>query len=302
MSSLPKKKCCKGEKRETMTLVAAWIRKVDDIEELVVASDSRLRFGCAWDYSPKIMPLARGDSVLCFAGDTFYAYPMLIQLKSALEMNEKILSRAVDISDLRSYVISIIEEMRLAVHDLPSGTIAQDNDYRFILAGYSWKFSEFRIWHVQYQENIKKFSYRSIGINPKKNNEGRSFVFIGDHIGDARKRLNELVKSKVLEYGVLNWEPLEVLRDMSLNECYPEIGGAPQIIKIYKFMSSMPYNVYWPSKHEGSMYFGGRKLLPFEKNKYLTIDMETMSVNSRTSQRKEGLNKVLKVEVKNEHD
>ncbi len=275
-----------------MTLVAAWIRQVDGIEELVVASDSRLRFGCAWDYSPKIMPLARGDSVLCFAGDTFYAYPMLIQLKSALEMNEKILSRAVDISDLRSYVISIIEEMRLAVHDYPVGAVQEENDYRFILAGYSWQFSEYRIWHVQYQTNIDKFSYRSVGLYPKKQNQGRKFIFIGNHIGEARKRLNRLVKSKELEYGELDWEPLEVLRDMSLNDTdFPEIGGSPQVVKIYKFMNLMPYNVFWPNKTDGSLHFGGRKLLPFEKNKYLSIDLADMSVNSVAIKRKYGPNK-----------
>lgn len=275
-----------------MTLVAAWIRQVDGIEELVVASDSRLRFGCAWDYSPKIMPLARGDSVLCFAGDTFYAYPMLIQLKSALEMNEKILSRAVDISDLRSYVISIIEEMRLAIYDHPIGGIEEENDYRFILAGYSWRFSEFRIWHVQYQQNIDKFSYRSVGLYQKQQNQGKKYTFIGDYTGEARKRLNRLVKSKDLKYGELNWEPLEVLRDMSLNEDdFPEIGGAPQVIKIYKFMNSMPYNVYWPNKGDGTLHFGGRKLLSFEKNKYLSINLEDMSVNSKTIERKNDSNK-----------
>ena len=276
-----------------MTLVAAWIRQIDDVEELVIASDSRLRFGCAWDYAPKIMPLARGDSVLCFAGDTFYAYPMLIQLKSALEMNEKIHSRAVDISDLRSYVIKIIEEMRLAVYDYPKGNVEEEgNDYRFIFAGYSWRFSEFRIWHVQYQVNIDKFSYRSVGLYPKKQNQGRKYIFIGDHTGEARKRLNRLVKLKNLEYGELNWEPLEVLRDMCLDEdAYPEIGGAPQVIKIYKFMNTIPYNVYWPSKINGEVHFGGRKLLPFEKNKYLSIDLEDMSINSIAMERKNGPNK-----------
>lgn len=138
-----------------MNLVTAWIRQVNNIGELVLASDSRLRFGCAWDYSPKILPLSRGDSALCFAGDTFYAYPMLIQLKAALEMNEKISSRAVDISDLRSYVISIIEDMRLAVYDYPIGANKPDNDYRFIIAGYSWRYGDFRIWHVRYQKKYQ---------------------------------------------------------------------------------------------------------------------------------------------------
>lgn len=262
-----------------MTLVAAWIREVNGVEELIVASDSRLRFGRAWDYSPKILSLARADSVLCFAGDTFYAYPMLLQLRAALEMNEKISSRAADISEIRSYIISIIEDMRKAVYDLPVG-VEEDNDYRFIFAGYSWRHEKFMIWHIQYQNNIGKFSYRSVGIYPKKHNEGRKVLFIGDHYGEARKRLSILLKSKDRKYGELDWEPLEVLRDMSLNETeFPEIGGSPQVIKVYKFMNSMPLNVYWPNKAEGGLYFGGRKLLPFEKNRYFSIDAESLEID-----------------------
>ena len=262
-----------------MTLVTAWIRKVDGIEELLVASDSRLRFGCAWDYSPKIMSLSRGDCDLCFAGDTFYAYPMLIQLKAALEMNNKINSRAVDISDLRSYVISIIEDMRQAVYDYPIGDDEPENDYSFILAGYSWKNKKFKIWQIQYQKNIDKFSYRSVGLYPKKQSQGRQFIFIGDHTGEARKRLNTKIASTNLAYGELNWEPLQVLGDMCNDQSFPEIGGSPQVCKIYQFMNTMPYNVYWPDKKTGSLHFGGRKLLDFEKNNYLSIDMADMSIN-----------------------
>ena len=269
-----------------MTLVTAWIRQVGDTEELVLASDSRLRFGCAWDYSPKLLSLSRGDSALCFAGDTFYAYPMLIQLKAALEMNEKISSRAVDVFDLRSYVISIIEEMRLAVYDHATGADKPDNDYRFLLAGYSWRYSQFRVWHIQYQENIGKFSYRSVGKYSKEQNNGRKYLFIGDHTGEARKRLNIILRNKELSHGELDFEPLEVLRDMSLDENYPEIGGAPQVTKIYKFGNSMPFNVYWPNKENGSVHFGGRKLLPFERNRYFSIDLADMSVDSNEAKRR----------------
>src|SRR5471032_3703856 len=41
---------------------------------------SRLRFGCAWDCSPKIFPLSRGDCAICFAGNTMYAYPIMEQI------------------------------------------------------------------------------------------------------------------------------------------------------------------------------------------------------------------------------
>lgn len=37
-----------------MTISIAWTRKIESVEELVVATDSRLGFGCRWDCCPKI--------------------------------------------------------------------------------------------------------------------------------------------------------------------------------------------------------------------------------------------------------
>ncbi len=261
-----------------MTLVAAWIRKFQGVEELVVASDSRLRFGCAWDYCPKVFPLPRGDSLLCFAGDTFYAYPMLMQLRTAISMNLKLASRAVDITDLRNYLVDIIEDLRNSVYDYPAAAKEEDKtDYKFIFAGYSWKFQEFKIWNIQYQANIKKFSFRSVGVNPKEQNKGRVYLFIGDETNKARERLNRLLANRsVLGYGELNMEPLEVLVGMIRDGSSVAIGGPPQIAKVYRYMNSMPYNVYWPSRETGRITFYGRPLLRYERNNHFVLDPDTL--------------------------
>lgn len=261
-----------------MTLVAAWIRKYQGVEELVVASDSRLRFGCAWDYCPKVFPLPRGDSVLCFAGDTFYAYPMLMQLRTAISMNHKLATRAVDVTDLRNYLIDLIEDMRKQVYDYPSVSKEEDKtDYRFIFAGYSWKLHTYCIWHIQYQKNIKKFSFRSVGIHPKEQNNGRVFQFIGDETNKARERLNRLLKNRTdLSHGELNMEPLEVLIEMIRDQTSIAIGGPPQVAKVYRHMNSMPYNIYWPTREQGRITFYGRPLLPYERNSYLVLDPDTL--------------------------
>lgn len=261
-----------------MTLVATWIRKFQGLEELVVASDSRLRFGCAWDYCPKVFPLPRGDSVLCFAGDTFYAYPMLMQLRTAISMNHKLASRAVDITDLRNYLVDIIEDLRSSVYDYPAAAKEEDKtDYKFIFAGYSWKFQEFKIWNIQYQPNIKKFSFRSVGVNPREQNNGRVFLFIGDETKKARERLNRLLaKRPTLSHGELNMEPLEVLIGMIRDGSSVAIGGPPQIAKVYRYMNSMPYNVYWPSREAGKITFYGRPLLKYERNNYFVLDPDTL--------------------------
>lgn len=261
-----------------MTLVAAWLRRFQDTEELVLASDSRLRFGCAWDYCPKLFPLPRGDAVLCFAGDTFYAYPMLMQLRSAISMNYKLSTRAVDITDLKSYIVDVIDELRKSVYDYPAVATQEDKtDYKFILAGYSWKFQEFRIWTIQYQANIKKFSFRSVGLNPTSSSKGRVFIFIGDETKVARERLNRLFISRPeVSSGELNMEPLEVLIGMIRDKSSVAIGGPPQVLKLYRHMNTMPYNVYWPNRESGKLTIYGRPLLSYEKNIHFALDPDTL--------------------------
>ena len=195
-----------------MTLVAAWIRKTQDIEELVIASDSKLRFACAWDCCQKVFPLTRGDSVLCFAGNSLYAFPMINQLKNAISMNPKLNSRAADITDIRNYLIDVIQDMFDRVYDYASPTLREQDrkSFRFIFAGYSWKHSEYKLWTIHYQENIRKFSYRSIGLFPKEQNHGRIFHFIGDRTELARERLNRLILARPhLSFGEITMEPLE---------------------------------------------------------------------------------------------
>lgn len=69
-----------------MTLCAAWIRQANDDEgkELVFATDSRLRGGEAWDTGLKLFDLGRSDCMLCFAGDTRRAYPLILQAMLAV--------------------------------------------------------------------------------------------------------------------------------------------------------------------------------------------------------------------------
>jgi len=57
---------------------------VGSVTEMIVASDSRLSGGQAWDGNPKILMLPRSDAVLAFAGYTGVAYPLMIQAYNAI--------------------------------------------------------------------------------------------------------------------------------------------------------------------------------------------------------------------------
>ena len=54
---------------------------------LVFATDSRLRMGEAWDMGLKLLNLGRSDCLLCFAGDTQRAYPLILQGSNSRQFN-----------------------------------------------------------------------------------------------------------------------------------------------------------------------------------------------------------------------
>ena len=77
-------------------------------------------------------------------------------------------------------------------------------------------------------------------------------------------------------------EPLEVLRDMLRDPTFDLIGGAPQVLKIYKHCSSRPYAVFWPNKEDGTVSLLGRPLLEYEQSPYLVLDTDDMKTSKHT--------------------
>lgn len=90
-----------------MTLSIAWLRTVGSVEELVFASDSRLRSGEAWDCCPKILTLPRSDCLISFAGSTAYAYPLMLQMARAIEFYPASSDRRVDIAHLKGHTLRV---------------------------------------------------------------------------------------------------------------------------------------------------------------------------------------------------
>ena len=71
-------------------------------------------------------------------------------------------------------------------------------------------------------------------------------------------------------------EPLEVLREICRDPAFPEIGGAPQVVKIYRHMNCMPYAVFWPNRKSQTITFMGRPLLRYEMTSYMVIDPDSL--------------------------
>lgn len=260
-----------------MTLVAAWIRRVGKLEELVIASDSRLTGGIALSHAPKLFPLQRNDAVLAYCGPTVVAYPILLQVKASLDGHDETRDRLIDIVDLKSHIEKAIEGLRTQIQDLPSGD-GTKTAFKFLLAGYSWKFSRFRAWTFKYDILKKEFNAFSM---PRSRYE---FEFMSDERENeltAKRRLQDLLRLRSKTPAAsLNWEPLQVLFSFIQDPEQDDIGGPPQILKIYKHANVMPINVLWPEDtwNDGlrirkySINHLGRPLLDYERTRRLTLD------------------------------
>lgn len=238
-------------------------------------TDSRLRSYGSWDCGPKIITFPRTDCAICFDGDTSFAYPMMIQLQSAVAIYPKAIDRSQDLYDFKSHMLNIMNDMLKykSDYEVPETT--------FLFGGYSWKRNKFALWKLHYDKFDKIFTHRPIAF--WKGVVGDIKVsFSGDYTEDAKARLLTILKERnKLATGSLDMEPFEVMRDMLLEEDitkYPLIGGAPQLIKIYRHMNRTPIAIKWTVQEESILSVLGRPLLKHESTSYQILDPITLEV------------------------
>lgn len=261
-----------------MTLAVAWVRPVGRSAEVVVAADSRLRCGYAWDGCPKILIPTRGDCVIAFAGATEHAYPMMIQVVSAIDRNLKSQTRAMALGDLVGHLKRVLVAMQFAIADLPSDQkLPALPESTFLLAGYSWREQGPRIWKISWSPVTKEIAVVACG----------KFCFIGDEVPTAKQRLGKLLASSGKKRGSrLNMEPFKVLVGMINDASFATIGGPPQLVKIYPHLNVRPYGVFWPERNAGApdeeqrVSVLGRPFLAYEKTQYLVVDPKTMQTHA----------------------
>jgi hypothetical protein len=241
---------------------AEFAANADSRQELVVATDSRLRAGYAWDAAPKILRLSRGDSVLAFAGATDFAYPMLIQAANAVDSWGPSRQRRQALAELKGHLVRVFNGMLAEISDLPRFEESVDPQAMFLLAGFCWKEQRFRIWTLHYDPALHAFTFRP--ASPWRGHAGRGKVLaiVGDEIGDAKGRLVQLLRDRrKLTVGGFDLEPLEVLTSMIQEPKHTSIGGPVQVVKVYRSLNSAAFVV--PADDDTPTLLG-RRLLPYE--------------------------------------
>lgn len=262
----------------------AWVRSVGKSKELVMATDSRLRFGCAWDCCPKLLVMPRSDVAVAFSGRTESAYPLILQLAAAIEHHSRSKSRAMDIYDLKGYAVKMFNHLRDLITDLPKGQkYADPPETQFILGGYSWRKKRFAIWLIHFDSYSRKFTFRPCHSWPGSMRK-KFLCMTGDHLDEAKSLiLDNLKKKKKLPLGGFDMEPFEVLRDMIRSGKYPEIGGPPQVLKVQEHMNCTPYSVYWPNRQSNAISLLGRPLFDYELSETLILDPDSLEIFGRDS-------------------
>ena len=260
-----------------VTLSVAWVRKIGSIEELVVASDSRLSGGESWDGNPKILLLPRTDAVIAFAGLTHSAYPLMLQAINAINNHQPAVNRVMDLTDLKGHLVRVFNHSRSFISDLPFGQYQPDlPGSQFLLAGYSSKEKRFRIWNLHFQKGTNEFTFAPIRMWRGQDGGSLKLVrFIGDFdaVTEAKRRLVEmLVARNKIETGSLNMEPFEILVELIRENRFSSVGGPPQMVKVYDHSNAAPVGVYWPDKASGQVCMFGRPLMKYEKTSWGVMD------------------------------
>lgn len=224
-----------------------------------MASDSLLTGGGRWDVAPKIMALPRDDSVLAFAGDTGYGYPLMLQAVNTVASYDRAFNRHLSLDELHGHILRIFNDMLRHLTELPRNEI-QPARTDFLLGGYDWRALRFRLWRFVFDPAAQTFSSERVPIGGRALK--RRFAFVGDGVDDASERLLEVLRAKgaLRRGGHLDMEPLQVVAQMIEANEYPMIGGFPQVMKVYRSLRVQPFGVIYNDQ----ACLHGRPLMDYE--------------------------------------
>jgi hypothetical protein len=266
-----------------LTITIAWIRQNKKTAELLVASDSRLRAHGAIDQSQKIFRMERGDCCLGFCGDTQIAYPLFAQVGAMLNNHLTTRTRGKDITDVTGNIKLLLNNL-VSSWDLPTSEKKKElQSTKILFAGWSWKLKIFRIGVFKAKDGVFGFHLEKSTLPHPWGERYRSLIFIGDYKKEYMAALEQVLagrhgkpstkreSKKIIDF---DYEPVEALADLLRNAkddiAFKDIGGAPQILKIYSYGNNLPIVV---RDFDSNHFLLGRKLFEWEKTNFPVIDL-----------------------------
>jgi hypothetical protein len=246
-----------------MTLCVSWIRKVNNREELIFATDSELRGGGEkWDKGVKLFEMPNKDALLSFTGSTSRAYPLILNLISSINYDDLFFKDTYTLDDLKEHIIDLFSSLIKTISDFVEDKHKVRGEARFLFGGWDWDSSQFRIWYLLYDDKSERFIANELTDDSEKN---KFHVFIGEVSDDkidieeiANERLTKTLIEENRLYNNFDMEPIKILRDIALDKEVIGVGGSLQIAKVYKSNKTEFFGTYWQSS-KGKPYFQGVK-------------------------------------------
>jgi hypothetical protein len=270
-----------------MTIVVAWERRLPRYSEIIFCSDSRLTGGGNIDVCQKLFTLPREDAAIAFCGSTLIAYPLIHQFTSYIKHFKKNVDRALDASELPGRFCDLINKFLKHYID-PVDLITELRETSFLIGYFSWKLGRPFVYRISYDAGQREYvAVRSRFPKSKSQELHRNgqFGFIGDLRHNYLDTLMEIMNKS--GRPIFNMQPFEAVSMMLGDGTYVErkmkykgvIGGAPQMLKIYPFLRTIEFAIFWPSREEGKLYLNGRETFEYEKIHVPHLDASTLEIH-----------------------
>ncbi len=222
---------------------------------------------------PKLFSLPRSDALMAFAGDTLWAYPLVLQTMNDLLAFTASRERRTDIRAARAHALRVVNQLMADRPPPPGG--GPDVETEFLFGGWSWESLDFRLWRFRWSAERDTYWHETI-----RRGEIGLVAWIGDRdfdnpardlVGIAKAKLSALLLDRGRIGAPLDMEPFEVLVSMLRSGEYDTIGGAPQVAKVYRHMNASFLGVRWPDR-DGPVTLVGRNMLGYERVEMLVLD------------------------------
>ena len=240
--------------------------------------------GERWDKGIKLFELPNKDGLLCFTGSTFRAYPLILNLTSSITMDERFKMTYLTVNEHVEHICNLFSELVKSISDYVEDKHTLRGDARFLFGGWDWKQGCFRVWYILYNPEEERFEAQELTDDPEATN---FHLFIGesDHSDEvdfdvedyANQELTTNLIAKNRLHKNLNMEPMEVLREASINKKVLGVGGSLQVAKLYRSNKSEFFGIIWPSS-KGEPHFQGRKYKKTERPAVQYFDCDTLEI------------------------
>lgn len=153
---------------------------------------------------------------------------------------------------------------------------------RIFLGGRSAELKDFYLGYYVYVNGAFSFRRTPVTLEHPWRENKRSLIFLGDYereyVGELKmipqKRYPHAIERGPRVKFDFDYEPLEalcaLLRRPNPEQTRTAIGGAPQLMKVYRYGNSLPFVIRTaPDQH----YLLGRRLFSWEKTEYPILDL-----------------------------